>query len=101
MVVVLVLLSGGAAHVGAAVIARHRAQSAADLAALAAAYRLPAGPDVACGYAGTVASRTGASVRRCDIDDLDVIVETVVPVRVSLLIAEAAAVARAGPVLPS
>ncbi len=43
MVVVLLSVTGGCACLGAAVVARHRAQAAADLAALAAAARLPAG----------------------------------------------------------
>jgi len=39
MVVVLLSVTGGCACLGAAVVARHRAQAAADLAALAAAAR--------------------------------------------------------------
>jgi len=40
MVAVLLSITGGGAYLGSAVVARHRAQAAADLAALAAAARL-------------------------------------------------------------
>ncbi|EUA24203.1 hypothetical protein I552_3240 [Mycobacterium xenopi 3993] len=45
------------AYLGSVVVARHRAQAAADLAALAAAARVSAGADVACARAGVVARR--------------------------------------------
>ncbi|MET0704675.1 MAG: Rv3654c family TadE-like protein, partial [Mycobacterium sp.] len=58
--------------VGSVVVARHRAQAAADLAALAAAGRLPAGPEQACASAGDVARAMKAGVARCDVEELDV-----------------------------
>lgn len=83
--------------IGATVIARHRAQAAADLAALAAARRLAAGPDTACQEAAVIGESMGAVIRGCEIVGLDVVVTLGVrvggPVR-----AEARASARAGPV---
>ncbi|BBU20638.1 hypothetical protein MYXE_04270 [Mycobacterium xenopi] len=51
MVAVLLCVTGGGAYLGSVVVARHRAQAAADLAALAAAARVSAGADVACARA--------------------------------------------------
>ncbi|MCV7438013.1 helicase [Mycobacterium seoulense] len=92
MVAVLLCVTGAAAYVGAVVVARHRAQAAADLAALAGAARLPAGPEAACAEAAVVARamRTDAS---CAVDGLDV----VVTVRVAVFGGAASAGARAGP----
>lgn len=50
-----------------AVLARHRAESAADLAALAAAGRIGVGPDE-CAAARSIAAANGAAVSRCSLD---------------------------------
>lgn len=50
---------------GQAVVARHRAGSAADLAALAAAGHAPRGAQAACARAAEVAGAQGAEVVRC------------------------------------
>lgn len=96
-VAALVTVAVGAIWIGAAVIARHRAQAAADLAALAAAQRLAAGPDAACGEAAGIGRSMGAVMRGCEVVGLDVVVTLGLrvggPVR-----AEARASARAGPV---
>jgi secretion/DNA translocation related TadE-like protein len=84
--------------VGSVVVARHHAQAVADLAALAAAGRLPAGPEQACVRAGAVARAMKAGLAQCDVDDLDVVVT--VEVSVSLgrgFMGPARAAARAGP----
>ena len=73
MVVVLVTVTAGVAHLGAAVIARHQAQAAADLGALAAAARVPAGADAACTQAEAVTRAMRADTARCVVDDLDVV----------------------------
>lgn len=74
---------------------RGTAQAAADLAALAAATRLPAGEAAACARATTVAREMGVDGDRCEVDGLDV----VVTVRVGVPFAGVArAAARAGPV---
>jgi secretion/DNA translocation related TadE-like protein len=98
MVAVLLALTTACVCVGSAVIARHRAQSAADLAALAAAGRLSEGADAACTYASAVARAVQADITRCVVEELDVVVA--VEVRVDLGrfgLGPARATARAGP----
>lgn len=88
-------------YVGAAVVARHRAQSAADLGALAAASAHVSGRGDACEVAGErVADQDGSpSVAECAIDGEDVVVRVVIRVRLGVLgVRDAYAVARAGPV---
>ena len=96
MVAVLVTVTVGGLVIGSAVVARHRAQSAADLAVLAAAARVPAGPSAACEEARALAAAMHANVRRCDIEHLDVVV-TVAVAAGARIGAEATAAARAGP----
>lgn len=96
--VALVSVFACGAHLGAAVVARHRAQAAADLAALTAATLLVGGVDAACGQASSVAMRMGARVAECAVADLDVIVHTEVDVSIGRFgMGPARAVARAGP----
>lgn len=92
----MVSVTMGGVALGAAVVARHRAQAAADMAALAGAAHLAAGPALACRRAGQIAAMTGAVVRGCSVDGLDVVVTAAV--RTGLRIGDAVAVARAGPV---
>jgi secretion/DNA translocation related TadE-like protein len=97
MVAALLAVTGGASYLGAAVVARHQAQAAADLAALAAAARLPAGPESACVQAGVVARAMRAQPADCVVDNLDV----VITIEVGLVVSRwgsARAAARAGPV---
>lgn len=96
MVAALLIVTGGGVLLGAAVIARHRAQAIADLAALAGASRIPAGPDTACTQAKALAGRMRVSEIACTVDGLDVIVAVVVPVS-GWRIGPARASARAGP----
>jgi secretion/DNA translocation related TadE-like protein len=96
MVAVLLSITGGSAYLGSAVVARHRAQAAADLAALAAAARLAAGPESACAQARAVAREMRVSTTGCDVDDLDVVVTVDARVAVGGW-ASARAAARAGP----
>ncbi|WP_231996223.1 Rv3654c family TadE-like protein [Mycobacterium scrofulaceum] len=93
MVAVLFCVTGAGAYLGAVVVARHRAQAAADLAALAAAARLPSGAEAACARATAVARRMRADDTGCAVDGLDV----VVTVRVVVFGGAARAAARAGP----
>lgn len=97
MMAVLLAITTGGVYVGSAVIARHRAQAAADLAALAAAQHLADGS--ACSQASVVARSMRATVTRCAVEDLDVVVsvETSVPVG-RIPVGPARAVAKAGPV---
>jgi len=95
MVAVLLFVTAAGAYLGSAVLARHRAQAAADLAALAGAARLPSGPAAACARATSVAREMRVGDARCEVEDLDV----VVTVEVAVAFAGAArAAARAGPV---
>ncbi|BBZ09165.1 hypothetical protein MDOR_33340 [Mycolicibacterium doricum] len=72
---VLIAVTGALTQVGSAVIARHRAQAAADLAALAAATQIAAGPESACAGAAVVARSMDTTVTDCAVDGLEVIVE--------------------------
>lgn len=97
MAVVLALTAGGAI-VGSAVVARHRAQSAADLSALAAAQQAIGGSGPACADAAALAARMGAHVSRCVVDGLDVVVTADVRVALGRFgVRPARAQARAGP----
>lgn len=95
MVVVLLTATGAGVYLGSAVVARHRAQAAADLAALAAAARLSSGADTACAGAAVVARRMRVDDIGCVVDGLDVVVTARVAVAFGGV---AKAGARAGPV---
>ncbi|GAA4875832.1 Rv3654c family TadE-like protein [Actinomycetospora straminea] len=73
---VLVLLLGLGLQLGAATLARHRAEAAADLAALAGAREAVRGADVACARAGDVAQRNDARLLACSVEGWSVIVST-------------------------
>lgn len=97
MVTVLLMVTGGGVVLGATVIARHRAQSVADLAALAGAARVAAGPDVACAAAQRLAGAMGVDEIACAVDGLDLVVTVAVAVP-GWRIGPARSTARAGPV---
>jgi secretion/DNA translocation related TadE-like protein len=98
MIAVLLAITVGFLYVGCAVVARHRAQSAADLAALAAAGQLSAGATAACTWADAIARQMHSTVARCDVEDLDVTVATRATVMLGRFgIGATSAVARAGP----
>ena len=89
----------GGVYVGSAVIARHRAQAAADLAAVAAAAHLADGLGAACAKASAVARAMRTAVAQCVVEDLDVLVTVDAPVPLGRLrVGPARATARAGPV---
>jgi len=98
MIVVVLAVAVAGVRVGSAVVARHRAQSAADLAALAAAARLPSGPAAACQGALDVARAMRAELADCTVAELDVVIAVVVAAGGSIG-GRAHASARAGPVL--
>jgi secretion/DNA translocation related TadE-like protein len=86
------------AAAGAATVARHRARSAADLAALAGAVHAAYGEVSACDHARRVASANGARLISCRVEGLDVVVTTeVTPAGVAAVAGVARASARAGP----
>jgi secretion/DNA translocation related TadE-like protein len=98
MMAVLLAVSTGGLYLGSAVIARHRAQAAADLASLAAAARVADGADAACARADLVASAMRTRVTQCVIEDLDVVVTVDAAVALGRFgVGPARAAARAGP----
>jgi secretion/DNA translocation related TadE-like protein len=94
MVAVLLFATAAGAYLGSVVLARHRAQAAADLAALAGAARLPVGPAAACARARVVAREMRVAGIECQVDGLDVLVTARVPVA---FVGATTAFARAGP----
>ncbi|OBF42528.1 helicase [Mycolicibacterium peregrinum] len=99
MIAMVIAFAAGGAYLGAAVTARHRAQAAADLAALGAAGAVVSGPDAACAQATQIAVRLRSDLGACRIDGLDVVLEVSVPVRLGRWgVGLARAAARAGPV---
>lgn len=101
-VLALIVLSAGVALAyGSAVVGRHRAETAADLAALAAAVRVTDGETGACGTAATVAARNGGLLRGCRVAGEDVEVSVSRSVRLAGFGVRTVTVrARAGPVGP-
>ncbi|MEU0544847.1 Rv3654c family TadE-like protein [Nocardia sp. NPDC005978] len=87
------------AQVGVAIAGRHHAQSAADLAALAAASELSAGTPAACARAADITRRMNVRLSACTAAEWDVTI--VVEARMALGplgTREVRAQARAGPV---
>lgn len=83
-------------ELAAAVIARHRVSSAADLVALAAARHLPEGGVAACAWAARIARANQVGLRSCDCGALAC--QVVTTLRLPHLDgATATARARAGP----
>ncbi|MEI4272577.1 Rv3654c family TadE-like protein [Klenkia sp. LSe6-5] len=97
---VLALLGAASVLMGAAVVARHRAGAAADLAALAVAVRAVRGDPAACGTGTSIATVNGAQLVGCSVGAGSVVtVEVSVPVRLGPLgLLAATGRARAGPV---
>lgn len=93
----LVVVTALIVSVGAATAARHQAQSAADLAALAGAGALMGG--AGCAEAAAAASRMDAVLEDCIVDEWDVQVRVRVPIALLRFgDRDAVASARAGPV---
>lgn len=98
---VLVVVAVTAAAVGSARVARHQAQMAADLGALAGAARVLEGPAAACARAGSFVAANGARLRGCQVDGLDLQISVEVTAAAATLPGLApvvGATARAGPV---
>ncbi|MFE3442053.1 Rv3654c family TadE-like protein [Nocardia sp. NPDC059180] len=86
-------------QVGAGVVARHRAQATADLAALAAAGALVYGAAEACAEGGEIARRMRMTIRMCEVVEWDVLVTVEGKIPIGLLGDRTVrAMARAGPV---
>lgn len=97
-IAVLAAFATGAATVGAAVVTRHRASSAADFAALAGADALAHGAASPCAAALRVAVRYGAALTSCTTSGMVVEVVVALPAGGLLGAGHTATVrARAGP----
>jgi secretion/DNA translocation related TadE-like protein len=97
-VAVLIGLLVAALDLAGAVAGRHRAEAAADLAALAAAGQVSRGTDAACARAAEVASRTGGRLVLCRLQGWEALVEVEATVRLALVgPATVRGRARAGP----
>jgi len=96
------VLSGAlliALHLGTAIAARHQAEAAADLSALAAAGVAVEGTAAACARAADIASAMGGRVVFCALAGWDALVSVEVPVSIGLPGRDrASGRARAGPV---
>lgn len=99
--VVVLLVTGLAVHLGAAVLARQRAETGADLAALAGAAQLLRGAESACATADLVAMANDVAMTGCRTDGLDLLVEVTAQVAGGGAFGgTAVGRARAGPVGP-
>jgi secretion/DNA translocation related TadE-like protein len=86
-------------QLGSAVAARHRAEAAADLAALASAAQAIAGQEAACRSATRVAERMSTTLTSCELHGWDAVVRVSArPARLVEHFGVANATARAGPV---
>lgn len=95
----LVLFAGAFAAMGQASAARHRAQGAADAAALAGAARVFLGEAEVCEAAAELIAEGDAALERCEVHGLAVTVHVAVePLGVPAVFGPARAVSRAGPV---
>jgi secretion/DNA translocation related TadE-like protein len=90
---------GGLLWFAIAVVTRHRAESAADLAALAAAGNAAAGEERACADARWVTEQMDVELLSCRLSGWDALVEVTAAAPAGLgIFGPAAARARAGPV---
>ena len=92
---VVVLFAGAVAMAGGVAVARHRAEMAADLGALAGAVHAVDGEAAACGQAERIVHANGAELLGCWLDALDVTVTAAVQAPGGW--GTASASARAGP----
>lgn len=96
--VVMLALAGLGVQLGAVLVARHRAEVAADLAALAGAVVVLGGEQVACARAAAVAQANGAELADCQVIGADLLAQVRSRVRAGPLLGSATGRARAGPV---
>lgn len=93
------LFAGGVGVMaGSATLARHRAETAADFAALLAAIHVLEGGEAACARAAELAAANGGRLTQCEVRGLTVTVAVEVrPVGLGRLGGPAVGRARAGP----
>ena len=97
-VVVLLVVTGLGVRLGAAVLARQRAEIGADLAALAGATKVLQGPDVVCAFVVRVAGANQVQVLDCSVQGPDVLVTVSATAGAGPFSGTATGRARAGPV---
>ena len=98
-IVVLIAVTGLAVHLGAATLARQRAETGADLAALAGAAKVLQGPDAVCAAVVRVAVANGVDVQSCTVQGTDVLVSVLARAGAGPFSGSAPGRARAGPVV--
>ena len=97
-IAVLASLAVFGLHLGEALVARHHAESAADLAALAAAAHMVTGEQYACSQARRVTDRMRVALVSCRAENWDVLVDVAAqPPGWLANLGTATARARAGP----
>jgi secretion/DNA translocation related TadE-like protein len=84
-VAVLMAMAGFGVDLGAAVVARHRVEAAADLAALAAAAHAVDGQPVACAHGDRVAKAMAVWLSSCRVVGQEVFVELEVHATIPLV----------------
>jgi len=97
-IVVLLAITGLALHLGAATLARQRAETGADLAALAGAAKVLLGADVVCASVVRVAVANGVDVQTCSVVGAEVLVTVTALAGTGPFAGTASGRARAGPV---
>jgi secretion/DNA translocation related TadE-like protein len=98
-IVVLLVVTGLGLHLGTAALARQRAETGADLAALAGAAKVLQGPDIACAAVVRVGVANQVDVLSCSVVGTDVLVIVSAHVGSGPFAGTATGRARAGPVL--
>jgi len=96
--IAVLLISLAGAGVGAATAARHQAQAAADLGALAGAARVLEGEEAACARASHIVALNGARLAGCVVHGMEILVTTEVVASIPGGPRIATARARAGPI---
>jgi secretion/DNA translocation related TadE-like protein len=95
----VVAVAGFGTAIGAAIVARHQAQAAADLGALSAAIHAPEGTTVACAHAARVVSANRGQLAGCHVVGLEAVISTRVRAAgLAAALPPAEARSRAGPV---
>jgi secretion/DNA translocation related TadE-like protein len=95
----VLLFAGAVAAAGSVLVAKHRAQAAADLGALAGAVRAGEGHSAACDRAGQIVAANGGRLVECRLDGLDVVIGVeIAAASLGRAVGPARAWARAGPV---
>lgn len=97
-IVVLLAITGLAVHLGAAALARQRAETGADLAALAGAAKVLQGPDLVCASVLRVATANRVDVQSCSVVGTDVLVTVTARAGTGPFAGTGSGRARAGPV---